>query len=274
MNTHYALLGVPQSAPPDEVKRAFRREVARYHPDKVQHLGREFQEMAADRSAALTEAYRVLMDVELRRQYDERLASLSAADPGAQPIPRRDAVVATSAAAASAERIEYARAPEHHAGRDDAARQTRNGEGDTVVRRAVLSRFKDALSALGASAIPAAGFDLAYEVKGRRSLFRTADPDVRVAVKLEDRVDAASVESSWGAALRLGSKQEAVCLMVLGSELAPARELAAVIAGLRRKSRGTGPCVVPVDIRDWQALVPPETPAAVRALLARLQNNG
>ena len=34
-------------APADEIKKAFRREIARYHPDKVQHLGQEFQEMAA-----------------------------------------------------------------------------------------------------------------------------------------------------------------------------------------------------------------------------------
>ena len=33
-----------------------RREIARYHPDKVQHLGPEFQEIAATRAAELTEA--------------------------------------------------------------------------------------------------------------------------------------------------------------------------------------------------------------------------
>ena len=38
------------SAPADEIKRAFRREIAKYHPDKVQHLGREFQDIAAEKT--------------------------------------------------------------------------------------------------------------------------------------------------------------------------------------------------------------------------------
>lgn len=47
MKTYYELLDVAPQASSDEIKRAFRREIARYHPDKVQHLGPEFQEIAA-----------------------------------------------------------------------------------------------------------------------------------------------------------------------------------------------------------------------------------
>ena len=36
------------AASADEIKRAFRQQIARYHPDKVQHLGKEFQALAAD----------------------------------------------------------------------------------------------------------------------------------------------------------------------------------------------------------------------------------
>ena len=42
--THYELLGVALTASSDEIRRAFRREIAKYHPDKVQHLGNEFQD--------------------------------------------------------------------------------------------------------------------------------------------------------------------------------------------------------------------------------------
>ena len=45
--THYELLGVAADAPAEEIKHAFRREIAKYHPDKVQHLGQEFQDIAA-----------------------------------------------------------------------------------------------------------------------------------------------------------------------------------------------------------------------------------
>jgi len=57
---YYQLLEVAAAATHEEIKRAFRSQIARYHPDKVQHLGEEFQAMAANRAAELTEAYRIL----------------------------------------------------------------------------------------------------------------------------------------------------------------------------------------------------------------------
>jgi hypothetical protein len=54
--------------------------------------------------------------------------------------------------------------------------------------------------------------------------------------------------------------------------LAPARDLAAAVAEQRRKTRKSAPVLVPVDVRDWEALFPPEAPAAVRAILQRLRD--
>ena len=62
MKTHYELLGLEPTADADAIKKAFRREIARYHPDKVIHLGAEFQEMAATRASELTVAYKTLTD--------------------------------------------------------------------------------------------------------------------------------------------------------------------------------------------------------------------
>src|SRR5216684_833399 len=70
LKDYYALLEIAPTSSADEVKRAFRSQIARYHPDKVQHLGKEFQAMAADRAAELTEAYRILSDVGRRAEYD------------------------------------------------------------------------------------------------------------------------------------------------------------------------------------------------------------
>ena len=36
-----------------------------------------------------------------------------------------------------------------------------------------------------------------------------------------------------------------------------------------RRTRLTAPVLVPVDTRDWSALLPPETPSDVRKLLDR-----
>ena len=70
LKNYYELLAIEPTASPEDVKRAFRQQIARYHPDKVQHLGSEFQEMAAERAAELTEAYRVLSDAGRRAEYD------------------------------------------------------------------------------------------------------------------------------------------------------------------------------------------------------------
>jgi DnaJ-class molecular chaperone len=58
---------------PDDIKQAFRQQVALSHPDKVSHLAREIQELAFQRTMELTEAYRILSNGELRSDYDRRL---------------------------------------------------------------------------------------------------------------------------------------------------------------------------------------------------------
>jgi DnaJ-domain-containing protein 1 len=56
----YTLLDVSPTASPDEIKTAYKRAVARYHPDKVAHLGKEFQELAHKKLLAIQHAYETL----------------------------------------------------------------------------------------------------------------------------------------------------------------------------------------------------------------------
>lgn len=58
--TPHSVLGVGRNASPDEIKRAFRRLANQYHPDKVQHLGGEFKELAERRFKEIQKAYREL----------------------------------------------------------------------------------------------------------------------------------------------------------------------------------------------------------------------
>jgi hypothetical protein len=56
----FTLLEVSPRASPEEIKAAYKRAVARYHPDKVAHLGKEFQELAHKKLLAIQQAYETL----------------------------------------------------------------------------------------------------------------------------------------------------------------------------------------------------------------------
>ena len=58
----FKILGVEPGASPDEIKSAYRMAVAKYHPDKVTHLGKEFQEIAHRKLVAIQRAYEALMN--------------------------------------------------------------------------------------------------------------------------------------------------------------------------------------------------------------------
>jgi hypothetical protein len=57
----HTVLGVKPGATVEEIKEAYRVAAAKYHPDKVNHLGREFQELAHRKFLAIQQAYERLM---------------------------------------------------------------------------------------------------------------------------------------------------------------------------------------------------------------------
>jgi hypothetical protein len=115
------------------------------------------------------------------------------------------------------------------------------------------------------------GFDTAHVIKPPKGLFRKAEQPVRLLARFVPQVDAAAVEHAWPLVSGAGAFDGVVCLMLLGIGVSPARELSAAVADQRRKARGAGPVVVPVNVRDWEALFPPETPEVVRQVVQRLR---
>ena len=50
-------LKVDKDAPPEQVRAAFRREISKYHPDRVEGLGVELQELADRKAKEVNRAY-------------------------------------------------------------------------------------------------------------------------------------------------------------------------------------------------------------------------
>lgn len=265
MQTFYQLLAVESTATAEEIKRAFRVEIARYHPDKVQHLGKEFQEMAATRAAQLTEAYRTLMNPELRAEYDQHHARstpaappTSAAPPVSPPAPPRQS--ATDPPPPSQHDPGFTPPP-----RFAQERATR----DEFVRKAMLTRLRQVLNAeygtIDESETRGFHFDCSAKPK---KLFGRGDAQ-RFAVRFVPHGDRAALQDVWAAAQKAGGP---ICVFLMGNSLAPARELGDAIADMRKRSRGGAHvCVIPIDVRDWTAHIPADAPPICKTVIQRLR---
>ncbi len=264
MKTYYDLLQVSRDASAAEIKQAFRRVIARYHPDKVQHLGAEFQELAQVRSAELTTAYKTLMDDERRADYDRSLF------PGAVPSEE-----AGGPGVNHASRPPSAATPgtgEYGTERPDLSFDSLRSGRDTLLRRAALERlghlFDQAFAVSERPQVP--GFDLSCLSRPR--LFDRLRSRPWLLGKFVARVDRQAVQQVWVQAARAGAaKKAAVSVFLLSGDIAAEREVAEAIAVNKRRANPEHPIVIiPVDVRDWRALVPDDADPAVRSLAARL----
>jgi hypothetical protein len=268
--TYYDLLEIPATSSTDEVKRAFRLQIARYHPDKVQHLGREFQSMAAERAAELTEAYRILSDEGRRAEYDRAIADGSQA-----------AAAPRASAAASAETRPAATytpppprpeaEPAVPLGKQFTQERARR---DEYVRKATVGRIRQALQALAGdydeAQVP--GFDIACVPKSRM-FGRSKNP--RLLGRFVSTLDKAAIADAWTQASKWAdAKKEDVCVLLMGTSVAPAGELAGEIANQRRKARGVKLTLIPVDAGVWSAHMPLDAPEIAKSLIARLKSGG
>lgn len=273
LKNYYELLELEASASAEDVKRAFRLQIARYHPDKVQHLGREFQAMAAARAAELTEAYRVLSDAARRVEYDRaREAELSrgaapnppapASPPTEEPSPAKAVKPETDAPAQPPPPP-----PQPSTGQFVQERAVR----DEFVRKATLLRFKQALVATMGNGYQEAqlpGFEFAWQPK--TGLFsRGKGP--RLVGRFLMHVDADAVADAWTQA-RKWAGDGIVCVFLIAPSLAPQADLAAAIAEQRRRARAAKVTVIPIDALDWAAHVPVDAPALAKNLIARLRS--
>lgn len=241
--SHFELLGVGPHAPLDEIKRGYRTQMARYHPDKLQHLGQEFVDLAVRRATELTQAYEA---VRRQREHPELESTVQATEPDV-----------TDGQAVS-----------------PPAASTDGGFEDEFLRSAALTAFGEAVRAVvgPVESRRVAGFEVAFASEAKRGFFQSSVPPFLLLARLVPDVDARAVEEAWRVAARQpGDADRVRALFVMGPQLGPANELADAISAQRRRPirAGAGMFLVPVDLRTWRSLVPADAPAAIKAIIDR-----
>jgi curved DNA-binding protein CbpA len=268
LKNYYDLLEIAPDSPAEEVKRSFRAQIARYHPDKVQHLGKEFQSMAADRAAELTEAYRILSDPQRRAEYDRAFAEVGAPSPAATAPAAAQQQGPPNPHAGSVPPPSFDAGPPPRGGQFKEERATR----DEFVRKAAMGRLRQALEAVGGGyeETQVRGFDLALVPK--KTMFgRSKNP--KLLARFVSQLDREAIADAWAQALKAGdSKNDEVCVLLMGTVVSPAGELAGEIASQRRKSRGARLTLIPVDAQVWHAHMPLDAPPIAKTLLTRLKS--
>lgn len=278
MRTHYEILGLEPTADADAIKKAFRREIARYHPDKVIHLGVEFQEMAATRAAELTAAYKTLSDPALRSEYDAGIEAgvppPHTPKPSPAPVPEEPDEASpfkppTIDEIKTPPPIDEIKTPPPTSG--NASRfASERADRDVILRRAIAARVQAAVeTAYGKVDTPTVrGFDLAMVPVAKARFLGTPPP--RVLVRVVGLVDAAAVTDAWNAAsrARVHVGKSPVVVLLFSRRMAPASELSKAweTAARQRKAPGAPEelTVVVIDVADWSCRLPPNPSTAAR----------
>jgi hypothetical protein len=226
----YELLEVPTSASPIEIKQAFRRAIAKYHPDKVQHLGAELQKIAAVRAAEITWAYRTLATASSGGSHDVRVGSPAV--------------------------------PPHHA-----ASNSDRVEARGLIQRAALARFRSALREEGWCGEPSVPpFDVSatstkgWRRKGWRILGRLVG-ELSDATVQETWTSARRIQRTDGSG---------VCVFLMGGNDCSPSPPASRARASDFSGGEPSLLLLLIDVRTWHADAPNRTPSVAAALLRRL----
>jgi hypothetical protein len=273
VKTHYELLSLAPTADAEAIKKAFRREIARYHPDKVVHLGTEFQEIAATRAAELTVAYQTLTDPARRAEYDASLASVAATQPSPPPAPAARREPQTDRPPTLDEIKKPTPVPVSAGTPTNSARfASERADRDVILRRAIAARVLSAVeAAYGKCETPTVrGFDLAM-VPLAKPRFLTAPPP-RVLVRVAETADAAAITDAFNTAARarLHAGKSPVVVLLFSPRIAGQGELSKAWDALARQRKAPDAPddlnVIVVNVADWSCRLPPNCSSAGRKL--------
>lgn len=81
MKNHYHVLGLPRNATPEQIKTAYRKLSLKFHPDK-----NDGEDYFSEMFKQVNEAYNILYDGNLRKQYDAKLYKFENPEPVAKTV--------------------------------------------------------------------------------------------------------------------------------------------------------------------------------------------
>jgi curved DNA-binding protein CbpA len=266
LKNYYEILGLDPSCSGEEIRHAFRQQVAKSHPDKVSHLSKQIQELATSRTTELTEAYRVLADETKRPAYDRRLKE-----------------AARSRALVEQFGNPTQRAPEtHDSGSNSNPEVTHVQDSAPQVNgfllKTAIDRLKIAVrqSMPGAKEVQIEGFDAAFVIRRKWDFLKAEKGGTTVFARVVTRFDSSALQDGWYMALKAARATEGeTYLFLLGTALGSAAELSSAIRELQRRTRkeGTKILVVPLNVNTFDALIPNGAPAPLRAIIKALPNS-
>jgi hypothetical protein len=141
------------------------------------------------------------------------------------------------------------------------------------LKQSMLDRVRDAVDQTTTGSYEPAtvrGFDGAWLPKSR-FFDRRSGP--RLLVRIVAIADAGAVAEAWGAASAFAANTgDDTCVILMGSSLAAAAELARAIAEQRQRPwKGALLTLIPMDVHSCGAHVPSDAPQVARDVLALLQ---
>jgi curved DNA-binding protein CbpA len=246
--SYYEILALDPFCSPDDIKQAFRQQVALSHPDKVSHLAREIQELAFQRTTELTEAYRILSNGELRSDYDRRLQY------------NAKLMVPTNGSTKASKNEDLSGGLK----KDDFLFKTGLGRMKSAVQEALPGMEEAQVN----------GFDAAFAPRRKWNIL-SARGCAQVLVRSLPLIDSPAIEDAWNRALKaVRSVKGDVYLFLMGLKLDGADKISGSILALQRRARlqdETKILVIPLNVNSFAALIPNGAPDSLRAIIRALQ---
>jgi curved DNA-binding protein CbpA len=255
LKNYYEILSLDPSCSSEEIKCAFRQQVALSHPDKVSHLSPEIQALASLRTAELTEAYTVLRNESRRSDYNREL----------------EKVIRTGASTRGQEK-------EKRCANDHPETAVTEPEVSEFLRSMALERLESAVKQTlsgGARPMPMEGFDASYTNHRKWNVLSAGKRFAYLLALVLPCIDSSAVRDGWTRALKIGRMASGdIYLFFMGAKIGDANSLSSTILELQRQNHQKTEATlfaIPININSFNVLMPLNAPDLLRDIVKAMR---